>query len=77
MLMVVRYPEWPAAAAALARFVVAVTGQKGLQHAEHGVRQCCVDLLGTLVSQLYFEASMVEQEAPWLSQLAGGPADIS
>ncbi|KAK9795206.1 hypothetical protein WJX73_010305 [Symbiochloris irregularis] len=71
MLMVMRFPEWPAAAAALTRFVLAVTGHKGLQHAEHGVRQCCVDLLGTLVSQLYFEASEVEREAPRLTQLAG------
>ena len=73
MLLVVRFPEWPAAAAVLVRFVVAVTGPRGLQHGDNAVRQCCVDLLGTLVAQLYFEAAMAEQEQPWLSQISGAP----
>lgn len=72
MLVVHRLPEWPAAATALVRFVGAVSGPGGLKHSENSVRQCCVDLLGILVSQLYFEASLVEQERLWLCQVQGG-----
>ena len=74
MLVVFRLPEWPAAAVALIRFVVAVSGPRGLHHSDNIVRQCCIDLLGVLVSQLYFEAHMAEAEQPWLSQISGqGP----
>ena len=71
MLVVHRLPEWPVAATALVRFVVAVSGPRGLKHTDNVVRQCCVDLLGTLVSQLYFEASEAERERKWLSHVSG------
>ena len=74
MLLVHRLPEWPAAATVLVRFVAAVSGPRGLKHGDNIVRQCCVDLLGVLVPQLYFEACLVEQERPWLCQVTGAPS---
>ena len=71
MLLVHRLPEWPVAATALVRFMVAVSGPNGMKHADNSVRQCCIDLLGVLVAQLYHEACCAEQERGYLASVTG------
>lgn len=77
MLALQHYPEWPAAAVGLVRFVVTVAGPRGLKHSDSTVRSTSVDLLGTLVMQLYWEAGMARAEQPWLSQILGESPDTA
>ena len=73
MLITFRLPEWPAAATALVRFVVALGGEAGIQSRDKDVRVHCMDLWGTLTAQAFYEAELAEQAEPVLQQLLGAP----
>ena len=63
-------PEWPAANVLLRLFAKTLSGPKGLQHADSGVKALCVDFTGLLVRGLCGEALAAEREAAWVDELA-------
>ena len=71
MLIVHRLPEWPAAGAALVRLAVKLCGEEGLANSSKEVKAVCVDVWGTLTTQLFFEAKLAEDEAPGLAAMLG------
>ena len=71
ILITFRLPEWPSAATALVRLVVALSGKAGIQSPDKDARLACMDLLGTITAQAFFEAEVASQQEGPLRDLLG------